>query len=78
MPKGFIERTSGIGLVIQAWAPQPVILAHTSVRCFITHYGWNSALESIMNVVPMIACPLHRTTYECFNARDSVGRGNSD
>jgi len=58
LPKGFIERTSGIGLVIQAWAPQPQILAHASVRCFITHCGWNSALESILNAVPMIAWPL--------------------
>ena len=58
LPKGFIERTSGIGLVIQAWAPQPLILAHASVRCFITHCGWNSALESILNAVPMIAWPL--------------------
>ena len=58
LPKGFIERTRGIGLVIQAWAPQPLILAHASVRCFVTHCGWNSALESILNAVPMIAWPL--------------------
>ncbi|OEL15719.1 hypothetical protein BAE44_0023261, partial [Dichanthelium oligosanthes] len=45
-------------LVIHAWAPQPSILAHTSVGCFVTHCGWNSALESITNAVHMIAWPL--------------------
>ncbi|RCV31361.1 hypothetical protein SETIT_6G170800v2 [Setaria italica] len=45
LPKGFIERTKGIGLMIQAWVPQSSILAHTSVGCFITHSGWNSSLE---------------------------------
>ncbi|CAL5012830.1 unnamed protein product [Urochloa decumbens] len=59
LPEGFIERTTGIGLVIQAWVPQSAILAHTSVGCFVTHCGWNSALESIMNAVPMVAWPLY-------------------
>ncbi|CAO2202090.1 unnamed protein product [Urochloa humidicola] len=58
LPEGFIERTRGVGLVIQAWAPQSAILAHTSVGCFVTHCGWNSSLESIVNAVPMVAWPL--------------------
>uniref|UniRef100_A0A0A9GX19 Uncharacterized protein n=1 Tax=Arundo donax TaxID=35708 RepID=A0A0A9GX19_ARUDO len=59
LPEGFIERTRGVGLVLQSWAPQTAILGHPSVGCFVTHCGWNSILESITNGVPMVAWPLY-------------------
>ncbi|KAJ3684952.1 hypothetical protein LUZ61_014116 [Rhynchospora tenuis] len=57
LPEGFTERNKA-GLVVQSWAPQTEILGHKSSGGFLTHCGWNSVLESIMNGVPMIAWPL--------------------
>ncbi|KAL0412151.1 UNVERIFIED_CONTAM: Hydroquinone glucosyltransferase [Sesamum latifolium] len=59
LPQGFLERTRGRGLVVPSWAPQASILAHESTRAFLTHCGWNSTLESIVNGVPLIAWPLY-------------------
>lgn len=47
-----------MGQVFTKWAPQSEILAHGSIGGFLTHCGWNSSLESILNGVPMIAWPL--------------------
>ncbi|KAL6224672.1 hypothetical protein ACLB2K_003527 [Fragaria x ananassa] len=59
LPEGFMVRTHDKGLVVTTWAPQSEILAHSSVGGFLSHCGWNSALESIMNGLPMIAWPLY-------------------
>ncbi|ESQ53416.1 hypothetical protein EUTSA_v10025160mg [Eutrema salsugineum] len=59
LPEGFIDRTKNMGLVVRTWAPQEEILAHESTGGFVTHCGWNSVLESIVNGVPMIAWPLY-------------------
>ncbi|KAF7027484.1 hypothetical protein CFC21_039524 [Triticum aestivum] len=59
LPKGFLERTKGRGLVVKSWAPQGDVLAHHAVGCFVTHCGWNSVLESIMAGMPMAAWPLY-------------------
>ncbi|XP_004301886.1 PREDICTED: anthocyanidin 3-O-glucosyltransferase 5-like [Fragaria vesca subsp. vesca] len=59
LPEGFMARTHDKGLVVTTWAPQSEILAHSSVGGFLSHCGWNSALESIMNGLPMIAWPLY-------------------
>ncbi|KAK3020456.1 hypothetical protein RJ639_047110 [Escallonia herrerae] len=56
LPQGFVERTSTRGIVI-SWAPQLLVLAHTSVGIHITHSSWNSVLESISYAVPMICRP---------------------
>ncbi|CAL4888904.1 unnamed protein product [Urochloa decumbens] len=59
LPEGFLERTSGRGLAVAAWAPQVRVLAHPATAAFVSHCGWNSALESVAAGVPMITWPLY-------------------
>ncbi|KAI3681825.1 hypothetical protein L6452_36630 [Arctium lappa] len=59
LPKGFLERTKGNGLVVPSWAPQAQILGHSSTGGFLTHCGWNSILETVVHGVPIIAWPLY-------------------
>ncbi|KAF8014257.1 hypothetical protein BT93_H0178 [Corymbia citriodora subsp. variegata] len=59
LPEGFYTRTHDRGVVVPMWAPQTEILAHESVGGFVSHCGWNSTLESIVNGVPMVAWPLY-------------------
>lgn len=58
LPDGY-ERRLGTRCIIECfWAPQLRILGHQATGAFITHCGWNSALESVVAGVPMIALPL--------------------
>ncbi|CAL4974189.1 unnamed protein product [Urochloa decumbens] len=59
LPDGFLERTKDRGSVLKNWAPQTEVLRHEAVGAFVTHCGWNSALEAIMSGVPMICWPLY-------------------
>ena len=58
LPSGFLDRTRNQGLVVPSWAPQIEILGHDSIGGFLSHCGWSSTLESVVNGVPMIAWPL--------------------
>ncbi|KAM0008335.1 putative hydroquinone glucosyltransferase [Helianthus debilis subsp. tardiflorus] len=59
LPEGFLARTVNRGFIVPSWAPQIKILSHVAIGGFLTHCGWNSTLESIVNGMPMIAWPLY-------------------
>ncbi|XVF29369.1 hypothetical protein REPUB_Repub15cG0115200 [Reevesia pubescens] len=58
IPNGFEDRVTGRGLVIKGWAPQVAILKHRAVGSYLSHCGWNSALEGIMAGVLLLAWPM--------------------
>ncbi|KAL7125725.1 hypothetical protein ABFS83_14G135400 [Erythranthe nasuta] len=59
LPEGFLDRIGARGMVQPLWGPQAQILAHKSTGAFMSHCGWNSTLESVVNGVPLIAWPLY-------------------
>ncbi|XP_002987282.2 anthocyanidin 3-O-glucosyltransferase 7 [Selaginella moellendorffii] len=57
LPDGFLARNQG-GLILSGWAPQKMILQHSSLLAFVTHCGWNSVLECLyLGAKPMLCWP---------------------
>ncbi|KAH7554492.1 hypothetical protein JRO89_XS12G0225200 [Xanthoceras sorbifolium] len=76
-PEGFQERVGARGLII-SWAPQQKVLEHPSIACFFTHCGWNSAMEALINGVPLLCWPflseqMHNHDYICNVWRVGLG-----
>ncbi|MBA0801225.1 hypothetical protein Gohar_011602 [Gossypium harknessii] len=58
VPLGFEDRLAGKGVVIKGWVPQQAILDHQAVGSYLTHCGWNSALEGLLGGALLLAWPM--------------------
>ncbi|KVI08550.1 UDP-glucuronosyl/UDP-glucosyltransferase [Cynara cardunculus var. scolymus] len=57
IPEGLLERLEGRGLVYGGWVQQNLILQHGSVGCFVTHCGWGSLSEALVNKCRLVLLP---------------------
>ncbi|KAL8515563.1 hypothetical protein ACS0TY_014305 [Phlomoides rotata] len=60
LPEGFVDgmREKERGLIVEGWAPQTEILAHSSIGAFVSHCGMSSTVESVYFGVPIIGVPV--------------------
>ncbi|KAG6556599.1 hypothetical protein Mapa_001540 [Marchantia paleacea] len=58
IPPDCLERTKGRGMFVQRWAPQMKVLAHPSTGGFLSHFGFNSMIESVCLGIPLLAWPM--------------------
>ncbi|CAN8301964.1 unnamed protein product [Cochlearia groenlandica] len=57
LPKGFEERVKGRGMVYGGWVQQPLILSHPSIGCFVSHCGFGSMWEGLVNDCQIVFVP---------------------
>ncbi|PON59350.1 UDP-glucuronosyl/UDP-glucosyltransferase [Trema orientale] len=58
LPEGFKERVKDKGVVYSGWVQQQqLILAHTSVGCYVCHSGFSSIIEALVNDCQMVLLP---------------------
>ncbi|KAF9610462.1 hypothetical protein IFM89_022426 [Coptis chinensis] len=57
LPDGFKDRIGGRGVVHGDWVQQELILNHPSVGCFVSHCGFGSMWESLVNTCQIIVVP---------------------
>ncbi|OUZ99994.1 UDP-glucuronosyl/UDP-glucosyltransferase [Macleaya cordata] len=57
LPEGFRERVEGRGIVEGGWIQQPLIMAHPSIGCFVSHCGLSSVTETIINNPQLVLLP---------------------
>ncbi|KAL9689964.1 hypothetical protein QQ045_010357 [Rhodiola kirilowii] len=75
LPPDFLEVTKGRSC-LASWCPQEQVLSHTSIGGFLTHCGWNSMLESVVEGVPMVCWPFFAEQQtNCWAARTKWGIG---
>ncbi|XP_074366386.1 UDP-glucosyltransferase 29-like [Apium graveolens] len=58
LPDGFVERVGELGMILDGWVPQTMILGHPSTGVFLSHCGWSSVNESMKFGVPIIGMPM--------------------
>ncbi|TXG53090.1 hypothetical protein EZV62_022259 [Acer yangbiense] len=49
LPEGFMERVKNKAVVHTGWVQQQLILAHSSVGCYVFHSGYSSIIEGLIN-----------------------------
>uniref|UniRef100_A0ACD5UZI2 Uncharacterized protein n=1 Tax=Avena sativa TaxID=4498 RepID=A0ACD5UZI2_AVESA len=52
-----IKAVGGNKARVVEWAPQRDVLRHRAVGCFLTHAGWNSTVEGVVEGVPLVCWP---------------------
>ncbi|CAA0827688.1 UDP-glycosyltransferase 79B6 [Striga hermonthica] len=57
LPNGFMERNKERGVVYGGWVQQQLILSHPCVGCFVTHCGWGSLSEAMVNECQLVLMP---------------------
>ncbi|CAI9774429.1 unnamed protein product [Fraxinus pennsylvanica] len=57
LPRGFLERVEGKGIIHTGWVQQQQILAHKSVGCYLCHAGFSSVIEAIVNDCQLVMLP---------------------
>lgn len=73
LPPGFVDRTSGKGVVCLGWAPQLKILAHPSIGGSLFHSGWGSIIETLEHGHNLILLPF--IIDQGINARTMIEKG---